>query len=218
MSGRGKLGDVATVFPGYPGADLWIMRGGLAWEPLAEPTGDGAPGVGPAGFFAAVWGEACGAEVGLINTGLGGRRSYEWLPDHAGGLYRKTVDRARAALASEDVDVELAGFLHFDGLNDAAEAVEPHWNENWTAVEAALRAELDAPDVPWLYANIDGAPVAYQQTAAVLDQQRGWQSDARIMVDLPPGPWLDGSHLATAGSYALAERFLGAWLERVGCN
>lgn len=213
MHGRGDPAEVADLLPDYPPADgVSLIRLDLTVEPLAEPTGDNSPGVGPAGFFAAMLHDECSVDVVLANVGLSGRRSDEWLPGTP--LHDRALSRLRGAMAL--TGAELWAVIHFDGLNDAAYG-PPSWDEHWTETEAAIREEAGAPDAPWIYAHAVGAPTQYEHMPAVLEQQEAWQSEHRIMVELPEGPWKDGSHLATAGSLELARRYFAAWLEHAGC-
>jgi hypothetical protein len=221
-AGVGNPADLAAVYPGYPQSTLYMMRTTLLqWQSLSEPCADGSyppVGVGPMGMFGGLASAArSNRQVAIINAGVGSTRSDQWLPNDASNLYKNAL--ARILPASARPNATFRGFLHFDGLNDAAFTASPAWAANWSTIESTFRAELGARATgkPWIYVRVfQNAPtdLAYPGFASVVSQQLAWATANRIMVTPPEGPWREEPqhvHLSTAGNYTLAQSLLSAW-------
>jgi hypothetical protein len=151
------------------------------------------------------------ALLGRLLYGAGSLSTANWLPsvDPQSG-YQRIVTRTQAALAT--TGATLAGFLLYDGANDAA-LPTPAWAANWTTTLASLRTDLSAPTQPIIYSRLcPTAPASgFGQWAAVRSDQNGWQAATRYMVDVPDsGPFSDDHvHLTTEGERVHALRLLG---------
>lgn len=215
MAGRGDPADLATVYPGYPSADLRMVRTGGEWEQLAEPCADGAwppVGVGPAGMFAQTRSSQIGRPVCVVNCAIGGYKSSQWLPsEDPKSAYQKCLSRALAAITHEGA--YLGGYLLYDGANDATEAM-CNWAANWSVTLPSIQRWVGP--APVLYTRLPSTTptdMAYPTWSVVRDQQDAWQAEGvRAMVQAPEGPWREAYklHLTTAGSRVVADAFVVA--------
>lgn len=209
MAGRE---DPAAAPVGYPPlSGLKMFRTGGPYATLAEPCADGVyppVGVGPGGMFAWQRSQYLGAEVCLVNCAVGGVKSSQWMPSESpSSLYRMALARAHAAITQPGC--YLAGYLLYDGANDATEAVCT-WSANWTTTLAALQAELGAARV--VYTQLpptEPTDMSYPTWDDVRAQQAAWASAQRAMVAAPDGPWREAYklHLNMAGNVDLAGRY-----------
>lgn len=212
-AGRGDVGDLSVVLPGYPPASgLRMLRTSETWRALAEPCADGAVpsvGVGPMGMFGYLRSLAIGREVAIVNCAIGGLKSSQWLPSSdPASPYAKCLARALPALSQDGA--YLGGYLQYDGANDAVEAVCT-WGANWEATHAALRAAIG--QAPLVYTRLPAfvpTDMSYPTWSDVRAQQIAFATSGRTMVQAPEGPWREAYklHLTTAGNYAVAQAYL----------
>lgn len=135
-------GDIAEATVGYPPAALlWMLRtaaGGYA--PLSEPCGQGPSGptscVGPWGQMGWLISQATGRNTAIINTGVGGSTSAQWVPGQTN--YASALGRLQRALSREGT--RLRGILIYMGPNDAASGATPPWLSNVQSSLAGFRA------------------------------------------------------------------------------
>lgn len=212
MAGAADPATLASVAPGYPPASgLSMLRSGELWSPLSEPCADGAwppVGVGPAGLFGWLRAQQRGGPVAIINLGVGGTRTDEWLPSQA--LYRAQLPRAQAAVTRPGS--YLGGFLQYIGANDAAAGMTD-WTQNSSSTLAALYATLGV--APLLYAVLPPTvptDVPYPTWAEIRAQQANWAAPLRVPASVPEGHWREPYklHLDAQGNLLLAQAWLAS--------
>lgn len=211
-AGVGDPADLVTVFPGYPAAGLRMVRAGGLWTQLAEPCADGAwppVGVGPSGMFGQMRSAQIGKPVCVVNCGVGGYKSSQWLPSSdPNSAYQRCLSRAMAALTYPGA--YLGGYLLYDGANDATEAV-CSWAANWDVTLPSLQTWIGPART--IYTRLPAfvpTDMAYPTWNDVRAQQAAWATSDRVMVQAPEGPWREAYklHLTTAGNYAVAQSYL----------
>jgi hypothetical protein len=148
MAGRGKVEPQDQVVNPH----IWKLDKEDRWVPSVDPLHFDKPtiaGVGLGSSFARVIAERYPERfVGLIPSAVGGTRIDQWKPGSS--LYNEAVRRAKLAQAHGT----LKGILWHQGESDSVAARVPTYLANLKAIVAALRADLNAPDVPLVVGQI----------------------------------------------------------------
>ena len=160
MKGRGTVPAQQTDNPRIAMMHLKNDQWYFARHPLhaaSDPVtgkGGGNEGVGPGLAFAqAVAARDPHVLVGLIPCAVGGTRLELWTK--GGRLYENAVRRARLALSAKaSVPVVLKGALWLQGEADAKPGLQPTYQERLVRMIDDLRAELAAPNLPFIAATI----------------------------------------------------------------
>jgi hypothetical protein len=140
---------------------------------------------------------AASVDVELVLCAKSGTTSIDWAV--GGTLYNAAVARTKAALLQPGA--VLGAILLDQGLNDAA---PDQWDTNWTAIEAAFRAEVGATTCPLFFRH------QQDQTgsrATLRAAQARWQRSTvpkRVMFESPTSGWFDSLHLSAAALQAQA--------------
>jgi len=216
MEGRADPVDVPVGYPPLDGS-LWMLRYfepstyWNAWSELTEPcnrsgTFADGKGVGPAGLFGWLRSLRTSRETGVLNCAHGGRKSSEQLE---GGTYW-SVNTPRIDAALSTPGARLAGYVLYDGANDAVDA-DPAYAANWTATLGAYVARYgSAPMIVTRLPTTVPTDGAYPSWESVRTQQAELAAalGARL-VDAPEGPWIEAYklHLAIPGSLGVATRW-----------
>jgi hypothetical protein len=150
MAGRGRVDAVSTQ------ADSRIVAWGRddAWVPARDPLHYDKPeaGVGPGlAFAAAMAGAQPGVRIGLIPAAVGGSAISLWqsgVQDPATHAFPYDDALRRARLAARDG--VLRGILWHQGEADRGDGVRDLYADRLIALVARLRADLQAPEVPFI--------------------------------------------------------------------
>jgi hypothetical protein len=143
MAGRGKVEaqDKAPI------PRVFALNKDMAWVAAVDPLHFDKPqiaGVGLGRSFARVLAAADpNVSVGLVPAAFGGTSLDEWKP--GGELYREAVRRAKFAMKTG----KLRGILWHQGEADSGKQDKAgSYGERFSQMVSALRADLNAPDVP----------------------------------------------------------------------
>jgi hypothetical protein len=150
MAGRGRVDAISTQ------ADPRIVAWGRsdAWVPACDPLHYDKPeaGVGPGLAFAtAIAAAQPDVRIGLIPAAVGGSAISLWQPGVQDPVTRSfPYDDAlrRARLAARDG--VLRGILWHQGEADRGDGVRDLYADRLIALVARLRADLQAPEVPFI--------------------------------------------------------------------
>ncbi len=144
MAGRGEMKDEDRV----PRERIVMLNAQDAWVPAAHPLhfDKTIAGVGLGLPFAEAMAKAQqGVTIGLIPCAVGGTPLSRW--SKGGDLYQNAVRRAKAAL----LHGELKGILWHQGESDSgSDDTANSYAQRLEKMIADLRAELNAPDVPFV--------------------------------------------------------------------
>lgn len=226
MSGRAPVPEAQAPHP-----RLFLFGNDYRWKPALEPvdgdTGqvdlvsrDGAAGLGPGLSFATKLAAARpDLVIGLIPCARGDSTIAEWqrsLNDTT--LYGSCLKRIRAASLAGEV----AAILFFQGEADALDpALYPHrdlvpedYAARFTAVIEGLRADLSAPSLPVVFAQIgtQTSPVAFSKWDIIRAQQDAVRLSCSAMITSDDLALQDNVHFAAASYLAIGERFAVAYL------
>lgn len=151
MAGRGTVeAQDQEIHP-----RLWMFNQEQVWVPAVDPMHFDKPkavGVGLGRSFALVLAEKdLDAQIGLIPCAHGGSPIDVWVP---GAFYEPTkghpwddaIRRAKAAMKSGT----LKGILWHQGESDSKPGIASNYEAKFHDLIARLRAELDAPQVPFI--------------------------------------------------------------------
>ena len=147
MAGRGPV-EAQDIEP-VPG--VFALTKMNTWVPAVDPLHWDKPeiaGVGPGRSFAKKMREAePGVNIGLIPAAFGGTSLEQWTV--GGKLYNDAVERTRTALRLAGPGAKLKGMLWHQGEAECGkEALANTYIERWSVIIAALKKDLNAPDVP----------------------------------------------------------------------
>ncbi len=146
MAGRGFLGEAPPIFD----EQIKMLRNGR-WQTMWEPVNYDRPnsGISLAASFAAAWRlQYPDQQIGLIPCAEGGASLKDWEP--GGVLFDHAVSQARLALRSS----KLSGILWHQGESDCFPELAATYAERLDVVIAALRRELEMPDIPLLIGGL----------------------------------------------------------------
>ena len=145
MAGRGELAPTNRM--STTGIVKFDRKG--RWVEAVEPIhfDKSVAGAGLAASFAVEMERTSGGhEIGLVPCAVGGTSLCRWMP--GGDLHSNALVRCRAALAEGGV---LKGILWHQGENDAENPKDTAtYGERLAEMVKAFRAELNAPDVPFV--------------------------------------------------------------------
>jgi hypothetical protein len=151
MAGRGKIEEQDR----RPHPRVWTLTKSDEWAPAVDPLHYDKPkvaGVGLGKTFRETIADAVGNEhvqVGLVPCAVGGTSIDKWKKGDA--LYHEAVRRARIALKHG----RLAGILWHQGESDCgSEAKRAAYPAKLERLITDLRADLDAPDVPFVLGQL----------------------------------------------------------------
>ena len=151
MAGRGTV----TTEDQKPHPRIWMLNKDEAWVPAVDPMHFDKPkvvGVGLGRSFALALAEKdADAQIGLIPCAHGGSPIDVWVP---GAFYKPTdghpwddaIRRAKVAMKSGT----LKGILWHQGESDSKPELAASYEAKLHDLIARLRAELDAPQVPFI--------------------------------------------------------------------
>ena len=222
------FGDTQTVGQGansaapmgYPPGDntLYMVKTNpLGWEVLVEPTSGVAPmtqGTGIVGLFGWESQKVTNRTTGIINAGLQGGTSTDWLPGGSAYLY----GLAALQIGLSQPGAVFRGFITYSGRNDAIAAVTAGtFASNWSTTIAAYQAVIgaaatgtpallvqlpvtipnDQPHPSWNIVRADIASLASTDVLVITEEE---------------GPWNTGfnAFLTTPANYIVAQRALTA--------
>jgi hypothetical protein len=216
MAGRGAV-DAAGRTP-HP--RVWMLDSTLHWIPAVDPVHFDKPvaGVGPGRAFAEALAERDPeATIGLVPTAVGGSAIASWAP---GGYdaatrthpYDDALRRVRAALPAGHV----VAILWHQGESDGNAENAPRYEARLRAVVGRFRADVAAPDAPFLIGEIGHFPERpWTPWRAMVD------SAQRVVAAQTPhaayvsaeglGHRGDTLHFSTAAARELGRRYAGAY-------
>ena len=158
MAGRGAVEDEDRL----PTPRVMMFDRNDQWVPAVDPVHFDKPtaGVGPGrAFGVAISRRDTDADIGLVPAAVGGTSIVWWEPgaqDPATKLhpYDDAIRRARLALKSG----YLAGIIWHQGESDANAQAAPLYAERLRALVARFRADLGAPEVPFIVGQLGRFP------------------------------------------------------------
>ena len=173
MAGRGAVTDL-SVADKAPDSRVLALNASGDWQPAIDPIhwDKSAAGVGIGKFFGKIIADKNpGIVVGLIPTACGGSPISSWEPGKTNkqtksNPYDDCISRARRAMR----DGSLKAILWHQGEGDANPGSAPVYGKKLEELINRLRADLDAPEVPFIIGQLGRFPA------------RPWTAD-RIMVD-----------------------------------
>jgi hypothetical protein len=204
-----------------------VVKGswGEGWTTLRTGTGS-APhhgvGFGPEiGFGRAIADALPQDHIAIVKFARSGANLYEMFhPDATTGLqlYPKMIDYVREqvrALQKDGHDVEIAGFVWYQGEADSA-STEEHANayaDNLKLLIARVRKDLGVPELPFVAVRVNPHLERHVHAATVRAAiQQVTESDGHAAwvniddLDLP-----DHLHLGAAGQLETGKRLAAAW-------
>jgi hypothetical protein len=236
MLGRGAPTDLATELPGYAAAigtdqNLWCeqrtLPSGTVLENhtiIYEPTKGGTysvpgnNGVGPLGIIGYLQKQVTGRRTIVVNTGVGGSRTAQWVSGQTN--YNLAVTQFSAAMAQPGA--VLRSYQLFIGLNDAA---LPDDGAGGATITANLVANIQSTFTS-LIALYGAKPIYIMRYPATVPTDTTYFAHAPVraglltlhgttisgatvtVVDAPDGPWVESPqsvHLDTAANVVLAQ-------------
>jgi hypothetical protein len=158
MAGRGKLDDAART----PQKRIFSLNKEGQWQPAVDPlhwdkivagTGIGRP------FAEVIAAQNPGISVGLVPTACGGSSISAWTP---GAYFSATksnpwddsIARSKRALQ----DGILKGILWHQGEADSTPELAPDYQKRLEELITRFRAELNAPDLPFIIGQLGRFP------------------------------------------------------------
>lgn len=233
MEGVGDLDDVEPPHPlvhSFQSRESWALaEEPLHWlgesprpvhhiisgqpVPAAIPPRDPAraKGAGLGLTFAKAMVDRTGVPVGLIPAAHGGTSMQQWDPARKGqgghSLYGATLERVKA------IGGRVAGILWYQGESDANPADAALYQARMTALVQSFRADLNSPDLPFLFVQLGPFITDPDPTlVAGWNQVREFQ---RLLLGTLPNVGMvsaidcgldDGIHIDTAGLKTLGRR------------
>jgi len=161
MAGRAPITDSEKEIP----PNTLLLNAEKNWEPASHPFNQystirkelGIQHLGPGYAFVRAMAKAVPSIThGLVVNARGGSRIGEWGKD--GKCYQDAIDRARAAMATG----QLRGILWHQGESDFSDA---DYLAKLAALIANFRADLDAPELPFVAGQIFDTPLINDQIA-----------------------------------------------------
>lgn len=158
--------------------------------------------------------------IGLIPCAKSSTSIVEWqrnLSDQS--LYGSCLKRARAASPMG----QLSGVLFYQGEEDAVDPTRypqhdpspSQWSQLFSNFVSAMRTDLDAPDLPVVFAQLGADPISVDLPNWVLvkEQQSSIQLPMTAMIITEDLPSMDGLHFTTDSYRTIGKRFADAYWE-----
>lgn len=154
--------------------------------------------------------------IGLIPCAQSGTSMTQWRPHSpVWPMYRSCVARARAAMAQGHI----AGMLFFQGETDALDApldpaaplVPTTWAAEFAALVAAARADLHAPQLPVVFAQIGTTTSDAPNWSVVQEQQRSVALPNVAMIPTADLARTDDVHFTPQSYQTIGARFATAY-------
>lgn len=158
MAGRGKLDEISKqTDPRIIAMDRrgeWkIATDPLHWDKSAAGTGIGRP------FAAIIAAKNPGVTIGLIPTACGGSPIASWQPGKFWGQTQSHPwDDSIAAAKKAMKDGTLMAILWHQGEADSSPRKSGDYQKNLEKLIQRFRAELDAPDLPFIIGQLGRFP------------------------------------------------------------
>ena len=168
----------------------------------------------------------------LIKFALGGSSLLAWAPDWTaegaqltgnesqGPLYERLIEYVSSARSAHQQNARLAGVLWMQGERDARfPAAGEQYGANLSALVERLRADLDAPELPFIFGQVDPPPERYPAAEDVRAAQQAAERLIRgaTMVSTEGlAKHDDDLHYNSEGQLELGRRLARAYLEAHG--
>jgi hypothetical protein len=217
MAGRG----VVEAADRAPVPRVWMLDRNERWVPAVEPMHFDKPsaGVGPGRAFGAeVAARDRRLEVGLVPAAVGGSSILAWEPGAEDAAtrthpYDDALRRARAALRRG----ELAGILWHQGESDASPERAPQYEARLRALVRRFRADLGAPDVPFVVGQLGRFPERpwdawHDRVNAAHEALPQHEPRVAFVSAAGLGHRGDTLHFSAAAARELGRRYADAWL------
>ncbi len=222
MAGRGYVKDLSPA-DSAPDPRVLALNEAGEWQPAVDPLhwDKAGAGVGIGKFFGRlVAAKNPGVAVGLIPTACGGSSLSAWEP---GKYFDQTkshpwddsMTRAKRAMK----DGTLKAILWHQGESDANARNAPLYEAKMEALIIRFRAELNAPDLPFIMGQLGRFPVppAKPLTAEQIEVDRAQKAVAAKMKNVyyVSAEGLvsrgDNLHFSTASQKTFAQRYFEAY-------
>jgi len=225
MVGRGRYADLAEGERALPG-NVRLYQ--VALDDRLRPVAGGY--LGPEYGLAHALAEADpGATLVLVKYAVDASSLLDWAPDwdparaavtgHAefGPLYDQALAHLAWVQADLDGECTVAAVLWMQGERDARiPEAGAQYRENLENLVRGLRADLGAPDLPFILGQVNPPRERYPAVDAVRSVQaavaRG-DPCARLVPSEGLSKHPDGLHYDTGGQIELGRRFAAAYLE-----
>ena len=168
----------------------------------------------------------------LIKFAVGGSSLLAWAPDWTaesaqltanqgqGPLYERLMDYVSVSISRHQQNARLAGVLWMQGERDARfPAAGREYGANLSALVQQLRGDLDAPDLPFIFGQVNPPPERYPASEEVRNAQQAAEGlivDAIMISTEGLAKHDDNLHYNTEGQLELGRRFARAYLELQG--
>lgn len=170
--------------------------------------------------------------IGVVKYAKGGtplatkpKPNDTWDPNKSGGLYSQMLARVNASLAQLPLQRkgktgDIAAFFWMQGENDAVLAADAKaYEANLTAFIARVRADLNKPELPFIFGliNVSNTPAHEANSKIVRQAQRNVAAKVAhahlVDTDSFARVTTDFVHLSTQGTLDLGTAFGNAYLE-----
>jgi len=143
-----------------------IISPNASFAPLQPGFGSNSTKFGVELKFGHVMGEVFEAPIYLFKAAKGGTTIEElndWRPQQHGGdennLYAQMIDGFNQFIATEleakNIEYEIAGFIWFQGYNDAAQGFQATYQDNLSNLIDSVRSDLNLPELPVVITQIN---------------------------------------------------------------
>lgn len=215
-------GNIAEAPDGYEPLDgtLWMCKTVPSIVELVEPCGNAgggaAAGVGPWGMCGWLIAQETGRQTVIVNGGVGGSRTDQWLPGQTN--YNDALARIRHVCSQ--TNTTFRGFMIYIGPNDASFSATPPWLSNVQTILAAFRAALGktAAQSPAVISRLtvdvptDGAYTGWAHVQSEID---AIEDANHLLINTPPND-VDATreafklHHTAPENYVLAQQGIAA--------
>jgi hypothetical protein len=211
MAGLGPVRQLPRTYRTHP-ANVLVWRD-EAWVPLVAAGW----GFGPEISFGSAIAAALPTErIGIVKVAATGAGIDRWSPQNAQSLYATWLTQAQASLRAAP-DARVAGALWVQGERDARAAdTAAAYGGKLRALVAAVRRDVDRPDLPFLCAQVN-PPLPFAREVRAAQAALAAQVPSTVLVSTDGlGKWADKMHYDSAGQVELGRRFARAYLKLVG--
>lgn len=221
MAGRGKVEPRDQV----ANRRVLTLTKDLQWKPAIDPIHFDKPSAGVGlgrSFGEAVAAAFPGITVGLVPCAAGGSSIDAWAP---GGFHAQThshpwddmVLRIREAMKTGT----LKAILWHQGESDANEKAAPGYQEKLLGLISRLRAELEAPEIPFICGQMGQFPDApWTEPIRLVDQVHqslpSQVANTAFVSSEGLGHKGDRLHFDSASLRTLGQRYAAAFLKLAG--